>query len=75
MGKRATLTSKGQITIPKAVRELMGLEVGDQIEFVEEDGTFRVRKHVQPGSFRRYRGYLQRPGERSEDIVDEMRGR
>jgi antitoxin PrlF len=32
----ATVTSKGQITIPKAVREALGVEAGDKIEFVEE---------------------------------------
>jgi AbrB family looped-hinge helix DNA binding protein len=31
----ATLTSKGQITIPVAVREALGVEAGDRVEFVE----------------------------------------
>jgi len=31
----ATLTSKGQITIPLAVRESLGVEIGDRVEFVE----------------------------------------
>jgi len=31
----ATVTSKGQITIPVQVREELGLSVGDKIEFVE----------------------------------------
>lgn len=31
----ATLTSKGQITIPVAVRASMGLESGSRVEFVE----------------------------------------
>ncbi|WP_330209586.1 AbrB/MazE/SpoVT family DNA-binding domain-containing protein [Pseudomonas sp. AM4(2022)] len=39
----ATLTSKGQITIPVQVRTALGLETGDRVEFVEmEDGTFSM---------------------------------
>ena len=31
----ATLTSKGQITVPAPVREALGVQSGDRIEFVE----------------------------------------
>jgi AbrB family looped-hinge helix DNA binding protein len=33
----ATITSKGQITIPKAIREKLMLGTGDKIEFVITD--------------------------------------
>ena len=39
----ATITSKGQITIPVAVRNVLGLQPGDRIEFVETDnGQFNI---------------------------------
>jgi AbrB family looped-hinge helix DNA binding protein len=39
----ATLTSKGQITLPKVVRERLGVEAGDKIEFVEtEPGVYKM---------------------------------
>lgn len=31
----ATLSSKGQITIPVRIREVLGVAVGDRVEFVE----------------------------------------
>ena len=31
----ATLTSKGQITIPKQVRQNLGISTGDRVEFIQ----------------------------------------
>ena len=40
----ATVTSKGQITIPKSVRELLGLNAGDRVSFtVSEDGVVEMQ--------------------------------
>ncbi|HEY6004035.1 MAG TPA: AbrB/MazE/SpoVT family DNA-binding domain-containing protein [Anaeromyxobacter sp.] len=39
----STLTSKGQITLPKSVRERLGLRVGDRVRFRETgEGTVVV---------------------------------
>jgi AbrB family looped-hinge helix DNA binding protein len=63
----ATLTTKGQITIPKEVREHLGVDTGDRLSFVvQEDGTVIVRpiaRHV-----RELGGLLQRPGHRPVSI-------
>jgi len=37
----ATITSKGQVTIPVDVRNEMGLSAGDRIEFILNDATGR----------------------------------
>jgi AbrB family looped-hinge helix DNA binding protein len=39
----ATVTSKGQVTIPAALRQQLGIERGDRLLFAVEDGTLRVR--------------------------------
>jgi AbrB family looped-hinge helix DNA binding protein len=40
----ATLTSKGQITIPLEVRIALGLKIGDKIDFVEiEEGQYAIK--------------------------------
>ena len=38
----ATLTSKGQITLPMAVRTALGLSAGNQVDFVPLDGSFML---------------------------------
>jgi len=38
----ATLTSKGQVTLPKSVRDRLGVETGDRLEFVESEQGFLV---------------------------------
>jgi AbrB family looped-hinge helix DNA binding protein len=43
MGFLAKITAKGQITLPKEVRDRYGLKPGDRIEFVEENGKTWVR--------------------------------
>lgn len=40
---KATLTSKGQVTIPASVRRRLGVKPGDRVEFVEmENGVFQL---------------------------------
>jgi AbrB family looped-hinge helix DNA binding protein len=38
------VTSKGQVTIPKGIRDEFGLLPGTQVEFASVDGEIRVRK-------------------------------
>ncbi|MFP3952980.1 MAG: AbrB/MazE/SpoVT family DNA-binding domain-containing protein [Candidatus Acetothermia bacterium] len=44
MTTTTTLTSKGQITIPKELREKLDLKQGDKLVLVEEDGNIILRK-------------------------------
>lgn len=38
----AKVMSKGQVTIPKDVREILGISSGDHITFVVENGNVRL---------------------------------
>lgn len=38
------VTTKGQVTIPKAVREELGIEPGDEVSFEAADGEYVIRK-------------------------------
>ncbi len=38
----STVTSKGQITLPRDVRRALGLDAGDKVDFVEVDGGYKL---------------------------------
>lgn len=38
----ARVMAKGQVTIPKNIRKILGINTGDRVTFVVEDGTVRV---------------------------------
>ncbi len=69
------VTSKGQITLPKRVRDRLGIKPGDRIDFVAEGGEFKIRKVLGENLFARYRGYLKSLAGRDPDqLVEELRG-
>lgn len=39
----STISSKGQVTVPREVRKRLGLKSGDRVEFVLEDGRTIIR--------------------------------
>ncbi|HEV7771251.1 MAG TPA: AbrB/MazE/SpoVT family DNA-binding domain-containing protein [Solirubrobacterales bacterium] len=55
------ITSKGQVTIPKQIRDRLGMLPGTEVEFIEGDGEARVRKA--PGGGRR----------RGEELIAHLR--
>lgn len=38
----STVTSKGQITLPRAVRQALELNAGDKVDFVAVEGGFKL---------------------------------
>ena len=68
----ATITSKGQITLPREVRDHLHVQEGDRVEFeIDRDGEVRVRPLT--GSVEELFGMLRRPGApaRSLEEIDE----
>jgi AbrB family looped-hinge helix DNA binding protein len=68
--KSATVTSKGQVTIPKEIRDFLSIKSGDLIDFViDQDGKVVVRAStVHVGELK---GLLKRPG-RKPVTLEEM---
>ncbi len=65
----ATLTAKGQTTIPKEIRERLGLEPGDKLTFTTlSDGTVVMR--AKTGRLLDLAGSLTRPGQPTVGVED-----
>jgi antitoxin PrlF len=59
MKQLATLTSKGQITIPQDIRKRLGLKQGDQISFEIQDGkTILAPYRTEDNPFEAFEGAL-----------------
>lgn len=71
----AKVTSKGQITLPKKVRDQIGISPGGELQFDEKDGVFFIKKRVQKSPFDRWVGYLEKQTKRETDaIMGALRG-
>ncbi len=71
----ATVTRKGQITLPKVVRRALGLRAGSQVTFKVEEERVILEKVPPVDAIRRWRGYLKTEGGRStDDLLIELRG-
>ena len=71
----AKVTSKGQVTIPKVIREKLGVHPGEDVGFEERDNLLVISKVVTKSPFDKWVGKLKHlEGQRSDDLVREARG-
>ncbi len=71
----AKVTSKRQITIPKEIREKLGISPGEEIGFVERRGVFFI-KPVKKSPLEKWMGRLtDLKGSESGKIIDDLRGK
>ena len=67
----SVLTQKGQVTIPKAIRDVLGLQPGTEVEFVVMNGMVMLRKKPSSDAMKRWRGYLK--NDENHDTASVMR--
>jgi antitoxin PrlF len=71
----AKVTSKGQLTIPKEVRDKLGIKTGDTLRFEEKEGVFFITKSLEKSPFDRWVGKLRfSPEKRTGALIDRLRG-
>lgn len=65
------LTRKSQVTIPKNIRDRMGIRPGDTVVFEVKKNNLIVRKSFSENVTRKYIGLLGK--KRTKDIMEELR--
>lgn len=70
---RAIVSEKGQVTIPKALRESLGIRPGEVLDFAAERGRLVASKQVAHDPVDAVYGILDL-GRSSDELIDELRG-
>ena len=67
---------RGQVTIPKALRDKFGLEPRDEVTFVQSRGELILRKKrvTVDSGIRKWVGRLGRMPESVDEFIDDVRG-
>lgn len=73
-GMKATVSEKGQVTIPKALRNRLGIRPGAVLEFEAEGGRLVARKTAQRDVLDSVYGTL-RMAESVDEFIERIRGR
>ncbi|HEY5749075.1 MAG TPA: AbrB/MazE/SpoVT family DNA-binding domain-containing protein [Chryseolinea sp.] len=73
---KALVTSKGQVTIPKELRDRFGIEPGALVDFTAAEDGIRLRKVVNRGKQSKVFGCLKAElGDRSvAELLNDLRG-
>lgn len=66
--KTATVTSKGQVTIPAEIRDYMNVKTGDQLLFVRDAGRVYVERLPSRATSDEVFGILHRAGQTPLDV-------
>lgn len=74
---KALVTTKGQVTIPKELREKFGIEPGSQIDFIAGTDGIRLRKVIDRTKRLAVLGCLKKElaGRSVNELLDDLRGR
>lgn len=71
----ATLAERGQITLPKAVRDALGLTKGSVLKVELDGGRIILRKSVDDAISRARGRFKLPPGTSTDDVMRDLRGR
>lgn len=73
---KAIVSEKGQVTIPKRLRDRLGIRPGQVLEFEEEAGRLVARKRLSyDDPIEALFGTLDVGGKTTDELIEELRGK
>lgn len=70
---KSRVSEKGQVTIPKRLRDQLGIRAGDELDFEAEHGRIVVQKVAERDAIDQLYGSLKLPAP-TDVLIEEMRG-
>jgi antitoxin PrlF len=70
---RSVVSEKGQVTIPKPLRDRLGIRAGEVLDFEEEAGRLVARKAASQDPVDAAYGIID-PGEPTDVLIERLRG-
>lgn len=69
---KSRISDKGQVTVPKRLRDQLGIKAGDELDFAVEQGRL-VATRIERDAIDRLYGSLKLPAS-TDVLIEEMRG-
>jgi AbrB family looped-hinge helix DNA binding protein len=70
---KTRVSEKGQVTIPKRLRDQLGIRFGDELDFEVEQGRLVAAKVAERDAIDRLYGSLKLPAS-TDELMEELRG-
>lgn len=71
---KSTVSEKGQVTIPKKLRDRLGIEPGAVLDFVEVDGRLVATKTLGEDVVTAVSGLLESNAMNTDQFIENLRG-
>jgi len=72
---KAIVAERGQVTIPKALRQKLGIKPGTVLDFEIKQATLVAVKVHEQNSVEQVYGCLSREGIDTDKVIEELRGK
>ena len=66
------VTRKGQVTIPRKIRELLGIRPGTSVKFKVVEGKYVIEKEIPLNNINKWIGYLGTK-RKTDNLIKEIR--